>query len=45
MDDWRWIHKRNELISRIESYRDSHPEDREIAEFLLEVIRLFNMVR
>ena len=45
MDDWRWVYKRNELINRIENYRESHPEDREIVDFLLEVIRLFNMIR
>jgi|GEM_PF-6052793 hypothetical protein len=42
MSNWRWIYKRNDLINRIKNYQDSHPEDNEIADFLLEIIYLFN---
>lgn len=41
MDSWRWIYKRNELIDRIEAYKDSHPGDKEISDFLIEIIELF----
>lgn len=40
MDNWRWVYKRNELIDRIRIYRDSHPESKEILEFLLDIIYL-----
>jgi hypothetical protein len=45
MENWRWVHKRNELVNRIENYQDSHSEEREIADFLIEIIRLFNIIR
>lgn len=41
MVDWKWVYKKNELVSRIKAYRDLHPENEVIANFLLNIIYLF----